>query len=424
MDTIQKYKEFVNTSCVKAVEPIVIEKAKGAVYTDINGKEFIDGFAGISVVNSGHCNPEVIAAAKAQMDKLVHCCSYVYYSQPTADLAEKLAQITPGKLKKTFFANSGAEAIEGAMRLAKQFTNKFEFVSLTHSFHGRSLATLSITGNSARKKGGGPFLPGIAFAPSPYCYRCIYGKDPKTCGLECAKAVDDVIKFQTSNRVAAFVAESIMGEGGIIVPPPHYFEEVKKILDKYGALFMADEVQCGFGRTGKMFALEHYGVECEIMCMAKGIADGFPLSGFIAREDVAAAFTPGDHLTTFGGNPISCAAALANIAFMEREKLPEQALKKGERLMEKLRKLTGKKAQVGDVRGKGLMVGVELIKDDKKTPASDEAGALRKLCRERGVLLGVGGVAGNVMRIQPPLVISEDQLDKIVNAMQESLNAL
>jgi 4-aminobutyrate aminotransferase/(S)-3-amino-2-methylpropionate transaminase len=424
MTTQEKYAKYVNTAFVKAVEPVVVARASGATVTGEDGKTYTDLFAGISVVNAGHCNPEVAAAAKAQIDKLIHCCSYVYHVPPVADLAEKLAAITPGRLQKTFFGNGGAEANEGAMRLAKQFTKRQEFVSLQGSFHGRSLATLSITGNAGRKRGGGPYLSGCAFHPAPYCYRCPFGKTYPACDLHCAKDLERTLQFDTADNVAAFVAEPVMGEGGIIVPPKEYFQEIRKVLDPRGILFLADEVQCGFGRTGKMFAVEHYGVEPDIMTMAKGIADGFPLSAFIARPEVADSFRPGDHLSTFGGNPVSCAAALANIAFFERERLPEQAATKGELLTGELKELQKKHKIIGDVRGKGLMVGVELVRDAAKTPAGDEAAKVKTLLRDRGWLVGVGGTWGNVIRIQPPLVIEPGKLTQAVSALDGALRSL
>ncbi len=424
MNTVEKYREYVNTSMVKAIEPVVIERAKGAVIYSEDGKEYIDCFAGIAVVNAGHCNDEVIRAVKEQVERLIHACTYVYYIKPVADLAEKLAKITPGKLKKTFFANSGAEANEAAMRASKQFTGRYEFIALQYSFHGRTVGTLSITGNMGRKRGGGPYLSGTAFSPAPYCYRCSFGLSYPSCDLRCAKFLEDVIRFHTSGSVAAFFAEPVMGEGGIIVPPPEYFKEVKTILDKYGILFIADEVQSGFGRTGKMFAIEHYGVEPDGMTMAKGIADGFPLGAFIAREELANAFKPGDHLSTFGGNPVSCAAAMANINFMLRENLPYQAEKKGMWFLEKLCELKEEFKLIGDIRGKGLMIGIELVKDENKTPASQEAERLRGLCRERGLLVGVGGVNANVIRIQPPLVISERELEDAFSILKESFSML
>lgn len=420
-DYMQKYKDFVMTGFLKSVAPIVVDKASGAVVTDINGREYLDCFAGISVVNAGHCNPEVIAAAKAQMDKLVHCSSYLYHVQPVADLAEKMAEIAPGALSKTFFGNGGAEAIEGALKLARLFTGKHEFISLQGSFHGRSWGALSITGNYARKKKGGPYAPSIAFAPAPYAYRSLWPNDPEECARQCAKQIDEIVRFATSNDVAAFIAEPVMGEGGIIVPPPNYFKEVKKVLDHYGILFIADEVQSGFARTGKMFALEHYGVEPDILVTAKGIADGFPLSAYTVRPEIAEAYKPGDHLTTFGGNPVSCAAALANIKFIQREDLAGRATELGDYARGKLRDLQKKSPLIGDVRGLGLMIGVELVTDDKKTPASAEAEAIRDHCLQQGLLIGVGGVYANVVRFQPPLIITKEQIDKAIDIFSQVL---
>ena len=420
-DTIQKYKDYVMTGFLKSVAPIVIDKASGATVTDVNGKEYLDCFAGISVVNSGHGNAQIIAAAKAQMDKLVHCSSYLYHVQPVADLAEKIAHIAPRGLTKTFFGNGGAEAIEGAMKLARLYTGKHEFIALHGSFHGRSWGALSVTGNQARKKRGGPYAPGIAFAPAPYAYRSLWPKDPEECGRQCAKAIDDVVRFATSNDVAAFIAEPVMGEGGIIVPPLNYFKEVKRVLDQQGILFIADEVQSGFARTGKLFAIEHYGVEPDILVTAKGIADGFPLSAFTTRPEIAAAYKPGDHLSTFGGNPISCAAALANTNFMEKENLPARAAESGNYVMSKLRELQKKNPLIGEVRGLGLMIGVELVKDEKLTPAAAEAEAIRDACLRRGMLIGVGGTYGNVVRFQPPLVITRQQLDQALGIFAEAL---
>lgn len=424
MNTIEKYQKYVNTSFVKSVEPIVVTHAKGSKIYAEDGKEYTDLYAGIAVVNAGHNNPEVGAAAKAQIDKLVHCCSYVYHNQPVADLAEKLAELTPGRLQKTFFANGGAEANEGAMRMAKQFTKKQEFIALQGSFHGRSLATLSITGNKDRKRGGGPYIPGVSFHPAPYCYRCPYAMSYPACDMHCASALEKTIQFDTSDNVAAFIAETMMGEGGIIIPPKEYYKEVKKVLDRHGILLFLDEVQCGMGRSGKLCAIDHYGVEPDIMTFAKGIADGFPLAAFIARPEVADSFRPGDHLSTFGGNPVSCAAAIANLNYLVREDIPAKALAKGARLVEELKELQKKVPLIGDVRGSGFMVGVELVRDAKKTPANEEAGKIRAMMRQKGFLIGVGGTYGNVLRMQPPLVISPEELTAAVAALAECFKAL
>jgi 4-aminobutyrate aminotransferase len=421
-DTVQQYRDYVITSFMKAVQPVVVESAKGCVIHDASGKEYLDCFAGISVVNAGHCNPKVIAAAKAQMDKLVHCASYIYYSPATGALAEKMAQIMPWPaLRKSFFANSGAEAIEGAMKVARLYSGKHEIISLQASFHGRTWGTLSITGNQGRKKRGGPYASGVSFAPAPYVYRSPWPDDPKRCVDFWSQTLEDIIRFSTAGDVAAFIAEPVMGEGGIIVPPPDYFREIKKVLDRHGILFICDEVQSGFGRTGKMFAIEHYGVEPDIIVTAKGIADGFPLAAFTTRDDIAASFKPGDHLSTFGGNPVSCAASLANIEFMLEEHLCEQTLEKGAYLMERLTKLKQDVSLIGEVRGLGLMVGIELVLDEKRTPATAETEAVRDHCLANGVLVGVGGVYSNVVRVQPPLVITRQQIDQAVDSIAKAV---
>ncbi len=419
--TFEKYRDYVITGFVKSVAPIVVEKAAGATVTDTDGRDYIDCFSGISVVNAGHCNPEVVAAARNQLEKLVHCSSYLYHVQPVADLAEKIASIAPPGLTKTFFGNSGAESIEAALKLARLYTGRREFIALEAGFHGRTWGALSISGNSNRKRGGGPYAPGVAFAPLPDPYRARMSDNPEALGLECAQALEDVLRFATSGDVAAFIAEPVLGEGGIIVPPPNYFREAKKILDRHGILFIGDEVQSGFARTGRMFAVEHFGVAPDILVTAKGIADGLPLAAMTTRPEIAAAFKPGDHLSTFGGNPVCCAAALANIGYIERENLCGRAAEMGDYAMSLLRELQKQHALIGDVRGLGLMIGLELVRDEALTPAAAEAEAVRDACLRRGLLIGVGGYRGNVIRFQPPLVISRSQIDQAVGILCDSL---
>ncbi|MEM2947069.1 MAG: aspartate aminotransferase family protein, partial [Candidatus Bathyarchaeia archaeon] len=364
---IEKAEKFLITNIVAKIEPVVVSEAKGATIKDVAGKEYIDCFSGISVVNAGHCHPEVVNAAIEQAKKLVHVCSYVYYVPVTIKLAEKLAEITPPKLEKTFFGNSGAEAVECAIKLARKFTKKYELIALMCSFHGRTLGTLSVTGQAGRRKYDmGPYLSGVSFAPPPYCYRCPFEKSYPDCDLLCARSIRNVIDYCTSKGVAAFIAEPVMGEGGIIPPPSEYFKLVKEILDENGILFIDDEVQTGFGRTGKLFGIQHYGVEPDIMTLAKGIADGFPLGACIARKDIGDSFEPGDHLSTFGGNPVSAAAALANINVILNERLSEQAEEKGAYIMKRLNEMKDELPLIGDVRGKGLMIGIELVKDKVK----------------------------------------------------------
>ncbi len=421
----EQYDQYMITGMVPGFEPVVVDRAEGTTMYDQDGTAYLDCFSGISVTNAGHNHPRIIQAAREQMEKLVHCCTYVYYNPVAAQLAQKLAEIAPGQLQKTFFGNSGAEAVEGAMRIAKQHTGKNELVALTQSFHGRTVGTLSITGNMGRKKGGGPYLSGVTFAPAPHAYRCPFGTtNAEDCATACAEAFEDAIRYNTSGNVAAFIAEPIMGEGGIIVPPENYFKYVKEICDRYGILFIADEVQSGFGRAGKMFAIEHYGVDPDIMCTAKGIADGFPLSAFTVRSDIADAFKPGDHLSTFGGNPVSCAASLVNIDVMHDEDLCGNAERQGEYLMQRFSTFAEAHSIIGDVRGKGLMIGVELVSDENKTPAVAQAKEVRRLCREAGVLIGVGGTLANVLRIQPPLCLNAEEAERIADVMERAIESI
>ncbi|HEU4785064.1 MAG TPA: aspartate aminotransferase family protein [Ktedonobacterales bacterium] len=423
LETREKYARYITTSFT-TIEPVVVHSGEGARITDASGQEFIDCFAGISVVNAGHGHPTVREAAKAQIDRLTHAGSYTYYVEPVADFAEALAEVAPGRLQKTFFSNSGAEGIEAALRLAKVYTGKREIIALERSFHGRSYGTLSITGNMTRKTRGGPYAGGVAFAPAPYTYRSLYGDDPEVVAEKCAQALEETIRFHTSGDVAAFIIEPVMGEGGLIVPPVSYMTRVKEILDRYDILLIADEVQSGFGRTGKLFAIEHFGVEPDIMVMAKGIADGFPLAATIARAEIADSFHIGEHLSTFGGNPVSCAAGLANLRVMQQEDLPGQAARKGETAMATLRGWQEKLPAIGEVRGLGLMVGIELVSDrTTRAPTAALAKAVRAYCREHGVLVGVGGSEGNVVRVQPPLVISDDDLAHALDVVAAGIGA-
>ena len=431
MDTAQQYANYLLPVAAKGVEPLTIVSGSGRTVQADDGREYLDCFSGISVVNAGHNHPKVIAAAIEQMKKLVHCCSYVYRVPAVGELAATLSTIAPGGPRKSFFGNSGAEANEGALRLAKQATGKREIVALGYSFHGRTLGTLSITGNSARKKKNGPYSSGVAFGPTPYCYRCPLKLEPETCGLACAHELRETVKQQTSGDVAAFVAEPVLGEGGILVPPQGYFEAAVKIFHDSGALFICDEVQSGFGRTGRMFGIEHFpGVIPDIVTMAKGIASGFPLGAFSALNTTGTtglsdAMQPGDHLSTFGGNPVSCAAAVANIQVLREERLIENSALRGEALLSRFRALQEKFSLIGDVRGKGLMIGIELVRDRKtKEPADTETKELRAALREAGVLVGSGGVFSNVLRFQPPLSITAEECDRAATAFEAALARL
>lgn len=423
MNTRERYAKHLLPVVAAGVEPLVVASAKGRTVVDEDGKSYLDCFSGISVVNAGHNHPKILAAAREQMEKLVHCCSYVYHVPVVGRLAEALAGVAPNGLSKSFFCNSGAEAVEGAMRLAKQATGRREFVALGFGFHGRTIGTLSVTGNQVRKKNNGPYLPGVAFGPAPYCYRCPLGLKYPECDVACAHALKDTVRQQTSGDVAAFIAEPVLGEGGLVAPPPEYFKVAAQIFHEHGALFIVDEVQSGFGRTGKMFGIDHCPEsKPDVVAMAKGIAGGFPLGAFMAKEPASEAMKPGDHLSTFGGNPISCAAALANLEVLREEKLVENAALRGAELLRRLKKLEETSARVGDVRGVGLMIGLELVNDRKsKEPAPDDAKGVRAALRERGFLVGVGGAYGNVVRIQPPLSITAEECDRIAGVLETVL---
>lgn len=428
MDRKSLSERYLLPVVAQGLEPVVIASASGRTVVDTDGKQYLDCFSGISVVNAGHNHPRIIAAAKEQMDKLVHAASCVYHVPVVGELAKRLAEIVPldpqqgpkKKLAKSFFSNSGAEAIEGTMRLAKQHTGRREIVALAYGFHGRTIGTLSITGNMARKKNNGPYLPGVAFGPTPYCYRCPFNLTHPECELACAHALHDTVRQQTSGDVAAFVVEPILGEGGIITPPEEYLTVAAQIMHEHGALVIIDEVQTGFGRTGKMFGVEHSSnAHADIVAMAKGIAAGFPLAAFTTRYPISEAMKPGDHLSTFGGNPIACAAALANIAVLQDEGMIENARVRGEQLLAGCKALQVKTPLIGDVRGRGLMIGLELVRDRKtKEPAPTEAKSLRKAMRERGILVGVGGIFGNVVRLQPPLSITADECDCVLMELE------
>lgn len=406
-------------------QPVVLVEGKNALLKDVNGKDYVDCFSGISVVNVGHCHPKVVQAAKKQLNKLIHC-SGLYYSVPQTLLAEKLALITPGDLKKTFFCNSGAEAVEGAIKLTKKYALKggkagLNVVALQGSFHGRTALALTLTGQKKYKVGLATFAdyPGVVHAPTPYCYRC--SRKYPDCGIACAHFLEDIIELSTTGDVAALIAEPILGEGGVIVPPKEYWDTVPKICHDRNILLITDEVQTGFGRTGAMFASEHWNLQPDIMTMAKGLGGGMPIGAFITRDEIAAAFDPGDHFSTFGGNPVSCAAALANINALIDEKIPEKARELGEYTIKRLREMAEKHEVIGEVRGKGLMIGVELVKDRvQKTPDPETANRTRDEMREKGVLIGVGGIKKCTLRLQPCLTITREQMDKVLETLEET----
>lgn len=387
---------------------------------DSTGKKYLDCFAGVSVMNCGHANPDITRRICQQVETLQHVCN-IYLTENFVQLAERLATVTPGKLQKSFFCSTGSEANEGAMLLATIYTQRSEFLALTGGLHGRTKLGMSVTGIGMWRTDPNP-VGGIHFVPHPYCYRCPLEKKHPDCDLACADQVETVIKTATSGRLAALIAEPIQGNAGIVTPPPGYFIRLKEILDAHQALLIIDEVQTGFARTGKMFAIEHYGVTPDIMTMAKALGNGVPISAFIATADIADRYTqPG--ASTLGGNPVSSTAALAVLDYIEHHHLRENAAARGAQLADGLKDLQRRHPILGDIRGLGLMRGAEFVRaDGSPAPAALDA-ALEKL-KDRGILVGKNGLARNVMAFQPPLVITAADVDHLLNQLEDVLREI
>lgn len=417
-ETLQKQKDYVFPSVATYYEePLALERGEGQYLYAEDGRRYLDFFGGILVVSVGHCHPKVTDRVCQQVRTLQHT-STLYVHHNMADLAQKLAQIAPGKLRKSFFTNSGTEANELAVTLAKIYTDAQEIVALRHGYSGRSALAMSLTGHANWRVGGTQIL-GIKHAHNPYCYRCAFGLTYPNCDLRCAYDIEELIQTTTSGRVAGFLAEPIQGVGGFITPPPEYFQIAAEIVRRHGGLFISDEVQTGFGRTGnKWFGIEHWGVEPDIITCAKGIANGAPLGATVATAEVADSFQ-GLTISTFGGNPVSCTAALTTIEVMEEENLPQNAQVAGDYLRQKLEELKGKYPLIGDVRGMGLIQGVELVREHKE-PARQEILQVFEATKRRGLLIGKGGLYGNVIRIAPPLNIGKADVDAAIQIFDEA----
>jgi 4-aminobutyrate aminotransferase-like enzyme len=425
--TRDKHAEYLMPSVANYYgEPIVLDRGEGMFVRDVDGNEYLDFFGGILTVSIGHCDPRVTGPIKAQVDRLGHVSS-LYPVVPVVELAERLARITPGRLQKCIFNASGTEADDTATVLAQVYTGAMEIIALRHGYSGRGTLAQALTGHSPWRAIPTQ-VPGIKHAPSPYCYRCPLGAKYPECEVRCARDLEELIQTTTVGRVAGFLAEPIQGVGGFITPPPEYFEIAVEIVRRHGGVFICDEVQTGFGRTGRhMFGIEHWGVQPEIMTMAKGIANGMPIAVAIATPEIADAFQKLT-ISTFGGNPVSCAAANATLDVIETEDLPAKAEKTGNRLRAGLEELMDRfPSKVGDVRGKGLMQAIELVVDEADGDRTPDAAATVRFFEEtkrRGLLIGKGGLAGNVVRISPPLVVSEGEVDDALRIMGDALAAM
>ncbi len=407
-------------------DSIVLESGTGLVLRDADGHEYLDFFGGILTVSIGHCDPRVTEPLKAQIDQLGHVSS-LYPTAPSVDLAEVLARITPGSLKKSFFTASGTEADETAVVLAQLATGNEEIIALRHGYSGRSLLAQALTGH-APWRATPTRIAFVKHAPAPYCYRCPLGLTYPKCDVKCARDIEELIDTTTTGRVAGFLAEPIQGVGGFVTPPQEYFEIATEIVRKKGGVFICDEVQTGFGRTGeKMFGIEHHGVEPEIMTMAKGIANGMPLAATITTDEIASSFTALT-ISTYGGNPMSSASALATIGVIEQERLADNARDMGRIMREGLAEMQRAHPQlIGDVRGKGLMIGVEFVVNEQAGDRTPNAAAVVQFFEEtkkRGLLIGKGGLFGNVLRISPPLTVDESAVREALRIMSESFDAM
>jgi 4-aminobutyrate aminotransferase-like enzyme len=407
-------------------EPVVLTEGKGLRVRDADGAEYLDFFGGILTVSVGHCNDEVNAAVKAQIDRLGHV-STLYPTLPIVDLAETLVSIAPGQLKKVYFTASGTEADETAVTLAQVFTGRTEVIALRHGYSGRSMLAQSLTAHAPWRAVPSQ-VAGVKHALSPYCYRCPLKLSYPSCGVQCARDLEELIRTTTTGQPAAFLAEPIQGVGGFVTPPKEYFRIAVEIVRRHGGLFICDEVQTGFGRTGgRWWGCEQYGVEPDLMTMAKGIANGMPLSATLATAPVADSFTK-LQISTFGGNPISATAGKATIDVIAKHGLLKNAEVQGARLREGLERIQRAHPRiVGDVRGMGLMQGVELVKDETasdRTPNPQAVNALFEETRRRGLLIGKGGLHGNCLRISPPLTVTAAEVDEALGALAASFKAI
>jgi 4-aminobutyrate aminotransferase len=414
---------FVSPSYTR-VYPLVVKQARGMWVEDVDGNRYLDFTAGIAVNATGHCHPEVVRAIGEQAERLLHMSGTDFYYVPQIRLAEKLAGLAPGpEGHKVYFGNSGAEAVEAAFKLARWHTKRELNLAFFGAFHGRTMGALSLTASKAlQKRHYNPLVPGITHVPYAYCYRCPHHLCHPSCGVACVRWLEETL-FRTTipaEEVAAIFVEPIQGEGGYIVPPAEFHRELAALARKYGILLVADEVQSGMGRTGRMFAMEHFGVAPEIMALAKGIASGLPLGAMVARAGIMD-WTAGSHASTFGGNPLSCQAALTTIRLLE-EGLMANAEAQGERLMAGLRALQGEWECLGDVRGKGLMVGAELVRDrERKTPAAELRGRVIGEAFRRGLLLL--GCGENTLRFCPPLTVTAAEVDLCLEIFAAALRA-
>ncbi|HYA26523.1 MAG TPA: aspartate aminotransferase family protein [Thermodesulfovibrionales bacterium] len=422
-DLIRSAKEVL-TPALSIHADILVKSARGIYVEDGTGRRYIDFTSGLATTNVGHNHPLVMEAIKRQADALIHS-GCIFYHEPLVVLPVMLREVTPQGIDMFFFSNSGAEAVEGALKLARFYSRRQGIVAFTSCFHGRTFGAMTLTTSSIRyRREYQPFVPSVYHSPYPYCYRCFFGQKPDACGMDCFEYLERLFRHLVHpEEVACIVMEPVLGEGGYVVPPVEFLKRLRSLCDRWGILFVLDEVQSGMGRTARWFASEHFEVVPDIMTMAKGIASGMPLSAVGAKSEIMMRWSPGAHGTTFGGNPISCAAAIATLKIIEEEGLLENARQVGCYAQERLNGMKERFPCIGDVRGLGLMIGIEFVQNDG-TPFKELLKKVLDCCLEKGLILIECGVDKNVIRLAPPLIVSREEMEKGLDILEEAVRVV
>ncbi len=423
MDELVKKAETLLTPALFFHTPVVCRSARGIYVDATDGKTYMDFASGLAAANVGHAHPKVVEAIKSQAERLIHA-GCIFHYESVVELAEKLQGITPNGIDKFFFSNSGTESVEGAIKLARYFTKRPGIIAFSGSFHGRTMGSVTLTASSSKyKKHYHPLLPSVYHAPYPYCYRCPVNQTPGSCSTECFAHLERIFNEDiTPEEVACIIIEPVLGEGGYVVPPSEFIAKLRKICTRHGILLIADEVQTGFGRTGKWFASEHFSLKPDIITMAKGIAAGMPLGVIGASREIMDAWPPGAHGTTFGGNPVSCAAALASIKVIEDEGLLVKSTEIGAKAVERLRDMQTRYRVIGDIRGMGFMIGIEFVKDGN-VPDALLLKKIMDICLMEGLIIVECGREKNIARLMPPLITEAGEMERALNIFEGGLRA-
>lgn len=413
-----KISDEYEPKCMTQQFPLVWDRASGVSVTDVDGNTYIDMTSGVLVTNVGHSHPEHVESIREQVGKLMNC--YDFPTPQRIEFSKKLVEKTPDNLDRAFLLTTGSEATESAMRIAKRFKGKFEIISFYGAFHGRTYGAMSMAGKMSTKKAFGPTMPGAIQVPYPYCYRCPFKMQKETCNFYCLEFIDYALSAQSTGEIAALIIEPYQGGSGFIFPPDGYLKKLEEWCKSRDILFIVDEVQASFGRTGKFFAIEWENLRPNLLCLGKGIGSGIPTSAVMGEARLFDSLAPGEMSSTTGGNPVSCAAGLAVLNIIEKERLVENSAKIGELMKDRLINIGEKSSYIGDVRGKGLVMGIEFVKDKKsKEPSPEKTVEFITRCAEKGVIFGRVGWYGNVIRVAPPLVIKEDEANEALEVIQK-----